>query len=209
MVQHNRSLSSYNTLLSLCCFVYTYIWYYTPHTMQEKKELRNQMLDKRNAIDNAEKGMLDEHICTQLLQLISERKPAVVHCYIPMGSEIDIKPVISYMLEQGITVLAPKALKQRQMENLLLRSLDELESGIYGTQHPANSTAYMGDIDLFIIPGLAFDKNNYRLGYGSGYYDTFLHSQHNAYKVGICYPFQLIEKVPTEPHDEQLSTIIY
>lgn len=167
------------------------------------------MLDQRNAIENAEKGTLDENICTQLLQLIAARKPAVVHCYIPMGSEIDIKPVINHMLQQKITVLAPKALKQRRMENLILRSLDELESGIYGTQHPANTMAYDGPIDLFIIPGLAFDKNNYRLGYGSGYYDTFLHTQPSAYKAGICYPFQLIDHVPTEPHDEQLSTIIY
>lgn len=167
------------------------------------------MLDQRNAIENAEKGTLDEHICSQLLQLVTDRKPAVVHCYIPMGSEIDIKPVINHMLQQGITVLAPKALKQRQMENLILRSLDELESGIYGTQHPANTTVYNGPIDLFIIPGLAFDKNNYRLGYGSGYYDTFLHTQPRAYKAGICYPFQVIEKLPTEPHDEQLSVIIY
>ena len=178
-------------------------------TILEKKELRNAMLDRRNAIDNAEKGTLDEHICIQLLQLIAERKPAVVHSYIPMGSEIDIKPVIQYMLDKGITVLAPKALKQRQMENLILRSLDELESGIYGTQYPANATVYSGPIDLFIIPGLAFDKNNYRLGYGSGYYDTFLHSQHEAYKAGICYPFQVMDKVPTEPHDEQLSTVIF
>lgn len=167
------------------------------------------MLSLRDALPHAEKDMLDKHVCTTLTGIINDRKPKVVHCYIPMGSEIDIKPVIHYMLDNGITVITPKALKQRQMENLVLRSLNELEPGIYGTQHPANSHAYKGVIDLFIIPGLAFDKNNYRLGYGSGYYDTFLHTQHTAYKAGICYPFQVVDKVPAEPHDEQLSTVIF
>lgn len=177
--------------------------------VQKKKELRKEMLQRRNAIPAAEKQLYDDNICTTLEKLMQEKKVRVVHCYIPMGSEPDIKPLINNMLAAGITVLTPKALKQRQMENLVLRSLDDLEPGIYGTRHPANSVAYTGKIDFFVIPGLAFDRNNYRLGYGSGYYDTFLHSQHEAFKAGICYPFQLVPAVPVEPHDEQLSTIIF
>lgn len=177
--------------------------------MQEKADLRKTMLQQRDALDITEKQILDNKINAAITDLVEARKPNVVHCYIPMGSEIDIKPVINHMLASGVKVIAPKALKKRQLQNLVLRSLDELESGIYGTHHPAGNEEYTGPIDLFVIPGLAFDRNNYRLGYGSGYYDTFLHTEHTAYRLGICYPFQVVDKVPTEPHDEQLSAIVY
>jgi 5-formyltetrahydrofolate cyclo-ligase len=177
--------------------------------MEEKKVLRKEMTAFRAEMNVAEKEKYDSNICRRIEQLIAERQINVVHTYLPMGTEINITPLIQKMLDAGITVVTPKALKQRQMQNLVLHSLSELEAGIYGTQHPANSTEYTGDFDLFIIPGLAFDNNRYRLGYGSGYYDTFLHTQPNAYKLGICYPFQVIDKVPTEPHDIQLDALFY
>lgn len=177
--------------------------------MLEKKELRQEMLAKRDALDATAKAQHDKRICASLAQLVEGRKMKVVHCYLPMGSEINIFPLIEQLLQKGITVVTPKALKKRQLQNLILNSLSELEDGIYGTQHPANSTEYTGQFDLFIIPGLAFDKSRYRLGYGSGYYDSFLHTQPHAYKLGICYPFQVIDTVPTEAHDVQLDDILY
>lgn len=177
--------------------------------MQEKADLRKVMLTKRDALPEADKHELDKKINAAIMDVVTATQPRVVHCYIPMGSEIDIKPVINHLLDNKVTVIAPKALKKRQLQNLVLHSLQELEDGIYGTQHPAGGNEYNGPIDLFIIPGLAFDRNNYRLGYGSGYYDTFLHNEQNAYRLGICYPFQVVDTVPTEPHDEQLSAIVY
>ena len=176
--------------------------------MIEKKELRKTMLALRDAMASDEKEKIDSDICAQIERIITNKQLKVVHTYLPMGSEINITPLIEKMLASGITVVNPKALKQRKLQNLVLRSLSELEDGIYGTQHPASGIEYTGKIDLFIIPGLAFDKENYRLGYGSGYYDTFLATQPDAYKLGICYPFQLVEKVPTEPHDIQLNEIV-
>lgn len=167
------------------------------------------MLLKRDELDSTVRKSYDERICLKLAALIDKHSCKVVHTYLPMGSEIDISPLIEDLLARGITVVTPKALRKRQMENLVLHSLTALEDGIYGTRHPANSTVYTGNYDLFIIPGLAFDKKHYRLGYGSGYYDTFLATQPNALKVGICYPFQMVDKVPTEAHDVQLDEIFY
>ena len=56
---------------------------------------------------------------------------------------------------------------------------------------------------------MSFDEYNYRLGYGAGYYDNFLVNHPNALKVGIFYPFQKVDKVPTEPHDVKLDEIFY
>jgi 5-formyltetrahydrofolate cyclo-ligase len=140
--------------------------------------------------------------------LITERNCKTVHTYIPLGSEIDIRPVISWMLESGVAVICPKTLPHHQLENRVLVSLDRLGTGIMGTQHPLEANVYNGRYDLIIVPGLAIDKNKYRLGYGGGYYDIFLANQLNAFKVGIYYPFQLVETVPLEPHDFMLDAVL-
>jgi 5-formyltetrahydrofolate cyclo-ligase len=177
--------------------------------MQEKKDLRKTMLEMRAALNPVEKQRHDQFICERLAQMILEKNAKVVHSFLPMGDEIDIFPLIETLLEKGITVVTPKALKQRKMMNLVLRSLGELEDGIFGTKHPANTHEHTGSYDFFIVPGLAFDRNNYRLGYGSGYYDAFLATQPTAFKLGICYPFQLLGKVPREPHDVPLDGLLY
>ena len=176
-------------------------------TMQDKKDMRKQMLALRNEMPAAAKLAYDQAICRHIIQLLRERNVKSVHTYLPMGSEADITPAIQYMLDCGIRVATPKALKGRTMENLMLTSLGELEDGIYGTKHPANAVAYEGPFDLFIVPGLAFDRDNFRLGYGSGYYDTFFNNHPGGYKMGIGYPFQLTEHVPTEAHDVRLDEV--
>ena len=176
--------------------------------MQEKTELRKQMLAQRNAMDVAFKTRLDLAICSKLDELIALKAAKTIHAYLPMGSEIDIIPLLESLLARGVTVITPKSLKGRKLKNLVLHSLQELEDGIFGTKHPAHDEEYTGTIDLFIIPGLAFDKLNHRMGYGGGYYDNLLPSQ-QGYKVGVCYSFQLVDMLPTEPHDIPVDQVVY
>ncbi|MES2781138.1 MAG: 5-formyltetrahydrofolate cyclo-ligase [Bacteroidota bacterium] len=176
--------------------------------VEQKKLLRKEMFAKRNALDAILKNKYDRWIAEQLQRLIAERNYKTVHTYIPMGSEIDIRPVINFMLHSGITVISPKTLPKHQLENRILVSLDDLATGIMGTQHPREATVYEGLFDLIIVPGLAIDVNNYRLGYGGGYYDTFLAKQQDAHTVGIYYPFQQVEHVPIESHDLKLDAVL-
>lgn len=64
-------------------------------------------------------------------------------------------------------------------------------------------------IDVAIIPGLAFDKNRYRLGRGKGWYDRFLSEHPETFKIGVCYKEQLVDKLPTEEHDIKMDLVIY
>ncbi|HAD12442.1 MAG TPA: 5-formyltetrahydrofolate cyclo-ligase [Saprospirales bacterium] len=175
--------------------------------MLNKPILRQQMLAARAAMPAAEKTLLDQAICNQLWAWTLEHQPGVVHTYLPMGDEVDVRPFIQQALQAGITVVAPKSLKGRQLEHLVLRSLDELEPGIFGTSHPAGGQVYTGAYDLFVVPGLAFDIQGNRLGYGAGYYDLFLGNQPRGYKVGVCYPFQIVTALPTESHDVPLDAV--
>ncbi len=178
-------------------------------TTEEKKKLRQLILHERDQLDMNVKYLLDEHLIEKLKAAIAAKKVHVLHTYLPMGSEINLFPLIQFLLDSGITVVAPQSLPKRNLRNLVLRSLNDLEPGIYGTSHPKNSEEYFGTYDMILVPGLAFDNKGYRLGYGAGYYDKFLADHTIAWKVGACYPFQVIEKIPREAHDIQLDEIIF
>ncbi|TVR38329.1 MAG: 5-formyltetrahydrofolate cyclo-ligase [Cryomorphaceae bacterium] len=175
----------------------------------EKKELRTEMLERRARINPDVKRTYDAWICEELYQHIEKENYRTVHAYIPLPAEINITPLLEKLLAEDVCVVCPRALPARKLENRVLHSLDELEIGKMGTRHPAEADIYEGPVDFVIVPGLAFDRSRYRLGYGGGYYDNFLIAQSKAQKTGIFYPFQEVEKVPREAHDVQLDEVLF
>jgi 5-formyltetrahydrofolate cyclo-ligase len=173
-----------------------------------KKSLRKEMLQKRMEMDAVLKAQCDQKICEELTSLIHKHHVKTVHAYIPMAGEIDIRPLLHYLLENDIRVVCPKTLPKRQLENRILTSLEELETGIMGTLHPKEPLVYKGSFDLIVVPGLAYDQEKYRLGYGGGYYDGFLGLHPKSLKVGIFYKFQQVAQVPREAHDLRLDELI-
>lgn len=166
------------------------------------------MLIERTSMDLDMKRDYDKWVCDSLMYMVDAMEYKTVHCYLPMGAEIDITNFIKELLVRGITVVTPKTLPKRKLENLVLNSLQEVEDGVFGTSHSASGKVYAGSYALIVVPGLAFDAENYRLGYGGGYYDTFISSQATSKTVGIFYPFQEVKQVPIESHDVQLDEIL-
>jgi 5-formyltetrahydrofolate cyclo-ligase len=177
-------------------------------SMTEKQAIREKMFALRAAFPSTEKQQHDRFICEKLSQMVQELGAKAIHTFLPMGSEVDIFPFIDSLLKSGLTVVAPKSLKGRKLEHLVLHSLSELEAGIYGTSYPASGEVYSGSYDLFIVPGLAFDHQGNRIGYGAGYYDAFLGCEATGYKLGIGYPFQVLDELPAEPHDVRLDGVL-
>ena len=175
----------------------------------QKRHLRKQMLEQREAMPRSARNAQAETINEQLWNLITQKNIRVIHSYLTMGSEVNVLPLLQRALDHSITVVAPKTLKKRQMQQLILTDLQNMEPGIFNTYHPSAATEYKGPYDMIIVAGLAFDKNGYRVGYGGGYYDTFLQHHSAAIKVGVCFPFQLIDRVPVEDHDVQLDLVLH
>ena len=133
----------------------------------------------------------------------------VVMAYWPLPDEVDIRPLIDWLIVEGKTVLLPKVVDDETMELRRYTSLAELAEGAFHILEPVGEafTDYE-TIDVALVPGMAFDAAGHRLGRGKGYYDRFLSSHlvprasHLAPRIiGVCFPFQRVPLVPSEPHD--------
>jgi 5-formyltetrahydrofolate cyclo-ligase len=180
----------------------------TPTIKEQKVQLRKMMLEKRDKMPENDRKVVSQRICSQLWSFILENKINVIHSYLTMGSEVNVLPLLQMALDKGLTVITTKTLKKRQLKNLILTELKNMEVGIFGTYHPKDAEEYFGHYDLIIVAGSTFDRKGNRIGYGGGYYDTFLAKQQAAITIGVCYPFQLIENIPVEEHDIILDNVV-
>ncbi|MEZ4924297.1 MAG: 5-formyltetrahydrofolate cyclo-ligase [Crocinitomicaceae bacterium] len=176
---------------------------------REKANLREEMLDLRRSIPLKDKRVYDKNICDSLKKIILVSTPNVIHSYLPIKGEIDVTPLLKWAMNRSIKIVCPKVLPGRQLENLELLSFEDFDYGPFNTLHPAGNKKYEGPIDFIIMPGLAFDENLNRLGYGGGYYDRFLIKHPESNKIAVLYPFQLIDVVPVEEHDVKMSKLIF
>ncbi len=151
-------------------------------------------------------------IYTQLFQ-----SPAYIQCdwvftYINMKNEVETKPIIEQCWKEGKRVAVPKIYKDRRMTFVEITAWDQLTEGKFGTVEPVQEGKKEVKPSLhtmIIVPGLVFDENKHRIGYGGGYYDFYLSQIASiGYTIGICYDFQLIKDIPTEIHDLPLHCII-
>ena len=83
----------------------------------------------------------------------------------------------------------------------------EMVEGDFHILEP-DAPPYEGDLDLIVVPGMAFDRAGHRLGRGKGYYDRFLAKYPDVQTIGICFDFQLLDSIPTEPHDRPVGEVI-
>ncbi len=174
----------------------------------DKKVLRQRMLALRDACDPTERAVLSARIITELEALMHERKVKVLHSFLPMGSEVDLYPLLDELLADGITIYAPKTLKGRVLEHYRYQGQEDLVPGVYRTRHPAGDELYSGTFDMILVPGLAFTAKGDRLGYGAGYYDTFLPQHSKAMTVAVCFPFQVVDSLPVEAHDRAVQRVV-
>lgn len=174
----------------------------------EKKALRQRMLELRDGMSLEERRTQSAVIRAELETLMRERDVKVLHSFLPMGSEVELFPLLDNALANGIAVYAPRSLKGRVLENYRYRGQEHLVAGVFGTHYPAGDAPYTGMFDMIIVPGLAFTKQGDRLGYGAGYYDTFLAQRPDAFTAAVCFSGQLLPVLPVEAHDRSVDRVI-
>lgn len=168
-----------------------------------KSELRKEYKKIREEINNRlEKSSI---ITNKVLEDSNYKKAKRVGIYNSFGSEVDTKELIRISLldkEVGIPVVIGK--------EMIFSKIDEDTEYTYsdfGILEP-NNIVQFNNIDLLIIPGICFDKEKNRLGFGGGYYDKYLNN-HNTETIAICFEEQISNKlIPTEEHDVKVKKII-
>ncbi|MGE0423846.1 MAG: 5-formyltetrahydrofolate cyclo-ligase [Reyranellaceae bacterium] len=185
--------------------------------LQLKRDLRIDMIAKRAALGEAVRADARE----ALVRIWRRERPVparegtgtvpAISAFWPMGDEIDIRPLLQALHEDGHTLCLPRT--PRRGEPLSFHEWqpgDALESGPVGTSQPPASAPLI-EPDALIVPLLAVDPAGFRLGYGGGYYDrtlTRLRRRRAITAIGVGFEVQRIERVPTGPNDARLDFLL-
>ena len=173
-----------------------------------KDEIRCEMRARRKALPAAERVDASAVICAKLARLEIGSPVAV---YLASPDEIDIRAYIEQLLWHGCKVVAPRW-NGEIYELAVLKGLDarHLRRGPMGIMEPVDAEIVPAkEVYGWIVPGLAFTRDGRRLGYGGGWYDRLLaDAPKDAVKLGVAHSFQIVEDLPTEPHDIQLAAVV-
>lgn len=155
-----------------------------------KKNLRTRYKNERLKLSPTEKQNLDEGVFNRFLKLNQYASSTTILAYVSTNIEVDTRKIIERALEDGKRVAVPYCVPDtRLLEFYLIDSLDDLTPGTFGVLEPTpdpEKRLIDWEKSLCVVPGLCFDFNGYRLGFGKGYYDRFL-SEYTGIRVGICY----------------------
>lgn len=180
--------------------------------MSVKGELRKECRAKRREL-NRRKNYSDS-IVDNFLSSDIYRNAEVLICYASLDDEIPTDEVIKKAFSDGKKVYLPACKNaDGEMDFYEISGLEDLVSGFFGVREPdltrCKNKLNLADCSyntVCVVPGLAFDKNGYRLGYGKGYYDRFL-AKYNGISVGFCYLELLLNSVPCDIYDKKVDYI--
>lgn len=182
--------------------------------MKEKDRIRKLIKEKRNCLSITERDIKDKNIFNRVVNSEIYKNSEVIFIYVSFNGEVDTLKIIEYSLNHNKIVCVPRVIcNTKSMEAVKISSTYELAKGLYGILEPKKICKAIDkkDIDLVLIPGIAFDKKGNRLGYGGGFYDKFLEKKDLNFKfstIGLAYEFQVVENIPCEKHDISVDGII-
>ena len=181
----------------------------------DKNVIRAEMRTRRKAVTPEARAAAGKELSRRLLvedralgAAISAKGPIAV--YLASKEEIDLADFITAALSVGCAVVAPRW-NGTDYELVRLQDFATLVKGPHGIlEPPAGPAVRPEDVRAWLVPGLAFTKDGGRLGYGGGWYDRLLcRAAKQTPKIGIAYGFQLVDELPTEPHDIRLTSVVY
>ena len=180
--------------------------------MEIKKQLRAQYLQKRDAMPYSGVLAKSRQIIAHLAAYAPLGSAKTVMAYMPKGNEADLVALFLQLWESGMHVLIPVCTdKHGTMEAALLKQeeLFTLKQDAFGIWVPEEPEFVAPQaIDLVLVPGIAFDGEGRRLGFGGGYYDRYLNRvRADAFSIGIGFHCQLVPRLPEEPFDKKLCAL--
>lgn len=173
----------------------------------KKKEIRKHIRELKKQYSFDRKKVKSKQVFNQIEKLDKFKKSKTIMVYWSMSDEVYTHDfILKYFNDKEIIL---PVVKGESLELKKFSGLNNLTKGeSYGIEEPSGKVFCCPEnIDLIIVPGVAFDKKRNRLGRGKAYYDKLLKTT-SAYKIGVCFDFQLIDEVPIDKYDVEMDLII-
>lgn len=175
----------------------------------DKKELRRAIREKKRAMTEDEIEYRSAKLAQLLYASDAYRNAQTIYGYLPYNQEVRTVPMLEQALRDGKRVAVPKVFGD-EMKFLYLEDLTQVAKGYAGIPEPiADEPEAQDRTALVLMPGLAFDPQGHRIGYGGGFYDKFLAAEPNHPTLALCYDFQLLPELETEEHDIPVDTVLW
>ena len=183
--------------------------------MTHSSQLRQDILAVRNNLTTDQLRKQSMAIHKNLLNQKEILNSDTIFVYVSFRSEVETLNLINTFLDLGKTVTVPiTRVKEKRLDAIRITDPEtELAPGYCNIPEPREELypkqkAAPADIDLILLPGSVFDERGGRFGYGGGYYDRFVSSVPLAFRVGLAFDLQIVEKAPIQAHDEILDLVI-
>ena len=175
----------------------------------DKKELRRSIRERKRAMTEAEIESRSQKLGELFIASQAYRDAKTIYGYLPYNQEVRTVPMLEQALRDGKTVAVPKCYGD-EMKFIVMTDLSQVEKGYAGIPEPiADGPVADDETALVLMPGLAFDPQGHRIGYGGGFYDKFLSREPEHPTLALCYAFQLLPHLETEEHDIPVDTVLW
>lgn len=174
----------------------------------DKKAFRREIGAKKRAMTIEQIESASHRLCERFFETDAYKNARTIYAYLPYNQEIRTWEIVERALKDGKKVAVPKCYGE-VMKFLWIDDLDHIAPGAFNIPEPiADEPEADDDTALILMPGLAFDPEGHRLGYGGGFYDRYLAEHHDHTLVALCYDFQLFDHLETEAHDIPVDLVI-
>lgn len=178
-----------------------------------KHSIRNNVLQMRESHPANERGEKSREIMKRLLSLDDFSDAITVMLYVSIKGEVETREIIRDCLSIGKKVAVPIADKEnRTLSVAEIKSLEDLREGSFSILEPSEDFVRLlnpEEVDVVIVPGIAFDRKGNRIGYGFGYYDNFLKTvRPDCRIIALAYELQIVEDVPVDSNDVKIGKIV-
>lgn len=170
--------------------------------MLGKKEIRAEVKKRRREADEETLHEKSLQILERFRQLSAYKDASLLLAYVDAKREVETRLLMHCAWDDGKKVAAPRVDGDGIMHFYYLRSLKDLEPGAFGIMEPrADCRICEPEEGLLLMPGVAFDEQGHRVGYGGGYYDRYLEKHPHLIHIALAFEFQIFPEVPSEKHD--------
>lgn len=180
--------------------------------MGTKSSIRKEKLLLRGLLTQEERKDKDNAICKRVLDLSCVNEADTILCYANYQSEVSTDKLVRSFLLAGKQVFLPRV-NGEEMEFYRIENVQDLVAGYKGIPEPSNAcmVTYVPDMTtkaVMIMPGCAFSRDGFRIGYGKGYYDRYLDKYDMVERVALCYSLQLSDDIEPDAHDKKATCLI-